>query len=72
MYTFWLEELWVVQLVDTVLPMGLQSPLAPSVLPLALPLGSQDSVQWLAMSVSVRIGQVMFVFYFVLRQGLTL
>jgi hypothetical protein len=31
----------VVQLVDSVLPMGLQCPSGPSVLPLALPLGSQ-------------------------------
>ena len=34
----------MVQLVDIVL-MGLQSPSAPSVLPLALPLGSPGSVQ---------------------------
>jgi hypothetical protein len=36
----------VVQLVDIVVfPMELQSPLAPSALPLALPLGSLGSVQ---------------------------
>ena len=41
-------ELWVVLLVDIVLPMGLQSPSAPSVLPLTLPLGSQaQSNGWL-------------------------
>jgi hypothetical protein len=33
----------VVQVVDIVLPMELQSPSAPSVLPLALPLGSPGS-----------------------------
>jgi len=41
---FSLWELWVVQLVDTVLPMGLPSPSYPSVLPLALPLESLGSV----------------------------
>jgi hypothetical protein len=48
MYSFgwWFSyrELWVIQLVDIVLPMGLQSPSAPTVLPLALPLGSPASV----------------------------
>jgi hypothetical protein len=37
-------ELLVVQIVDIVLPVGLQSPTAPSILPLVLPLGSPDSV----------------------------
>jgi hypothetical protein len=50
-------ELWVAQLVDTVLPMLLQSPSAPSVLPLALPLGSSGSVQHLAVSFCICIGQ---------------
>ena len=48
-------ELWVVQLVDIVLPIGLQFPSAPSVLPLALPLVSPGSVQWLAVSASVLV-----------------
>jgi hypothetical protein len=47
----------LVQLVDIVLPMGLQSLLATSVLPLALQLGSQGSRQWLAMNVCICIGQ---------------
>ena len=41
-------EIWVFQLVDTVLPMELQSPSAPSDLPLAIPFGS-----WLWVSTSV-------------------
>ena len=41
----------MVCLVDIVLLMGLQSPSAPSVLPLALPLGSLGSAQWLAVSI---------------------
>ena len=48
------RELWGVQLIDTiVLPMGLQSPSAPSVLPLTLPLGSLGSVLWLWVFASV-------------------
>ena len=47
-YTLWLVvslwELWVVQLLDIVLVMGLQSPSTPSVLPLAFPLLSPGSV----------------------------
>ena len=43
----------MVQLVDTVLPMGLQSPSPSSVLPLALPLGSPGSVQWLVVHISI-------------------
>jgi hypothetical protein len=38
-WRFSLWELWVVQLVNVVLPTGLQSPSAPLVLPLALPMG---------------------------------
>jgi hypothetical protein len=49
----------VVQLVDIVLAIGLQSPSAPSVLPLALPLGSPDSVQWLTLNIYIYIGQVL-------------
>jgi hypothetical protein len=50
----------VVRLVNgVVLPMGLQSPLAPSVLPLALPLGSPGSVRWLPMSICICIGQAL-------------
>jgi hypothetical protein len=43
----------VVWLVDVVLPMGLQSPSAPSVIPLALPLGSPGSARWLWLAVSI-------------------
>jgi hypothetical protein len=53
-------ELWGVMLVDVVvLPMGLQYPSAPSVLPLTPPLGSPCSVQWLAASISICIGQAL-------------
>ena len=57
---WWLSpwELWAVWLVDivlpdiallvVVLPMGLQTPLAPSVLSLTPPLGTLHSFQWLA------------------------
>ena len=41
------------QLVDIVLPMGLQSPSAPSVPSPTLPLGSLGSVQWLAVSICI-------------------
>jgi hypothetical protein len=47
-WLFSLWELWVVQLLDITLPMGLQSPSTPSVLPLGLGLESLGSVQWLA------------------------
>ena len=48
----------MVQLVDTVvLVMGLQSPSAPSVLPLTLPLVSPGSVQWFAGGFLICIGQ---------------
>ena len=53
------RELWVVQLVDIVLPMGLQTPSAPSVLPLTPPLGSLCSVWWLATSIYICIGQAL-------------
>ena len=43
-------ELWVIRLVDIVFLMGLQYPSAPSVLPLALPLGCLGSGWWLAVS----------------------
>ena len=59
MYTFWwfsLWELWMVQFVDIVLPIGLQFPSAPSVLLLALPLGSPCSVLWLTVSICICIG----------------
>ena len=39
------QEFWAVQVVDIVLLMGLEFPSAPSVFPLALPLGSPGSVQ---------------------------
>jgi hypothetical protein len=48
-----------VKLVDIVFPMGLQSPSAPLVLALALPLGSLGSVQWLAVSICLCISQVL-------------
>jgi hypothetical protein len=48
----------VVQLVSIVL-IGLQSHLTPSVLPLSLPLGCPGSVQWLAVSICICIGQVL-------------
>jgi len=43
--------IWLVDIV--VLPMGLQTPSASSVLSLTLPLGSQCSVQWLAVVVKI-------------------
>jgi hypothetical protein len=47
-------------LVDAVvLPVGLQSPSAPSVLLLTLPLGSLGSVQWLARSICIYLSQVL-------------
>ena len=49
----------MVRLVDIVLLMRLQSPSAPSVLPLALPLGSLGSLRWLAITISICIGQVL-------------
>jgi hypothetical protein len=52
-------KLWVVQLVDIVLPLGLQSPSAPSLLPLTLPLGSLGSVGWMAVSIYICISQVL-------------
>jgi len=49
------ELYWVVQLVDSVLPMGLQNPSAPLVLPLGLPLGFLYSVGWLAVSPEIHL-----------------
>ena len=49
----------MVKLVDIVLPIGLRSPSAPSVLPLSPPLGTLGSVQWLAMSICICIGHVL-------------
>jgi hypothetical protein len=49
-----LSEVW---LFDYVLPIGLQTPSAPSVLPLTPPLGSLCSVEWLTMSIYICIGQ---------------
>jgi hypothetical protein len=49
----------VVQLVDIVYPMGLQSPSAPSVLPITLPLGSLDSIQWLGVIICICTGQAL-------------
>jgi hypothetical protein len=42
-----------------VLPMGLKTPSAPSVLPLNLSLGLLCSVQWLAVSICICIGQAL-------------
>jgi hypothetical protein len=55
---FSLWDLWSVWLLGTVvLPMGLQIPLAPLVLPLIPPVGSPCSIWWLAASIC--IGQVL-------------
>ena len=48
----------MVQLVDIVLCLGLQSPSAPAVL-LTLPLGSPSSVQWLAVSICICLSQML-------------
>jgi hypothetical protein len=51
-FSIW--ELWGFWLVDiVVLPMGLETPSAPSVLSLTHPLGSLYSVQWLAVNIRV-------------------
>ena len=49
----------MVWLVDIVLPMVLQTSLAPSVLPLTFPLGSPCSVRWLASSILLCICQAL-------------
>ena len=49
----------MVSLVDIVLTVGLQSPSAPSVLPLTLPLRSPGSVVRLAVNICICIGQVL-------------
>ena len=61
LFSSWISpwELWVVQFVDIVLLMGLQSTSAPSVLSLALPLGSPGLTQWLAVSICIYIGHVL-------------
>jgi len=50
-WCFCSSELWQVQLINIILPMCMQSPSAPSVLPLTLSLESLLSVQWLAMGI---------------------
>jgi hypothetical protein len=52
-------ELCGVWLVDIVLPMALQTPSAPSVLPLTPLLGSSCSVQWLDASILKSISKVL-------------
>jgi hypothetical protein len=53
-------EHWGVCLVDIVLlPVGLQTPSVPSVLPLTPPLGFPGSVQWLAANICICIGQAL-------------
>jgi hypothetical protein len=56
-FTPW--ELWVVWLVDIVIPMGFQTLPAPPVFPLTPPLGFHWSVQWLAASICIYIGQAL-------------
>jgi hypothetical protein len=48
---------WLVDIV--VLPMGMQTPSAPSVLPLIPPLESPGSVQWLSVSICICLSQVL-------------
>ena len=48
---------WLIDIV--VLPMGLQTPSVPSVLPLTPPLESLCSVQWLIASIHICIGQAL-------------
>jgi hypothetical protein len=48
---------WLVDII--VLPMVLQTPSVPSVFPLTPPLGSPCSVQWLASSTCICIGQAL-------------
>jgi hypothetical protein len=53
-------ELWGVWLVDIiVLPMGFQTPSAPSILSLTPPLGTPLSVQWLVVSIHLCICQTL-------------
>ena len=49
------ESGWLIDII--VLPVGLQTPSAPSVLPLTPPLESTGSVKWLAASIQICIGQ---------------
>ena len=62
---WWLRpwELWLVDIV--VLSMGLQIPSAPSVLSLTPPLGTQWSVQWLAVSICLCICQHLINVYYI-------
>jgi hypothetical protein len=50
-------RVWLVDIVD--LPMELQTPSTPSVLPLTPPSGSPCSVQWMAVSICICIGQAL-------------
>jgi hypothetical protein len=52
-------EFWELCLVDIVFPIELQTPSAPSVLPLTPPLGTLCSIQWLAASICLCIFQVL-------------
>jgi hypothetical protein len=53
-------EFWAIGLVGmVVLSMGLQSPSAPSVLALILPLGIQGSVLWLAVSICICLSKML-------------
>jgi hypothetical protein len=52
-----LSGVWLVGIIF--LPMGLQTPSAPSALPLTPPLGSPCSVRWLAESFHICIGQAL-------------
>ena len=57
-FSLWeLLQVWLVVIV--VLPMGLQSPSAPSAFSLTPPLESPCSVQWLAASICICIGQAL-------------
>ena len=55
----WWFRPWELWLVDIVLPMGLQTPFAPSLLSLSPPLGTLWSVQWLASSIHLCICQAL-------------
>jgi hypothetical protein len=61
LFRWWFSpwELWLVQLVDIVLPMCLQYSSTPSVLPWTLPLGSSVSVWWLVVSICIYVGRVL-------------
>jgi hypothetical protein len=60
MCTLWLVVYaWELLLVDIVLPMGLETPSAPSVHSLTPPFGTPWSVQWLAVSICLCICQAL-------------